>query len=183
MSAELENKIKGYLIGKELTDIDFYTINDKYWVFDEDHTWVIDCGINLDFQDGSFSFGHDCEKGFYDIHFGKIDHLAGEFVIKNLEAVNIEGIHNLIGKRVIDVKVKSNFYYDLDENYEPTEHKNFMPMEILVHFEDNNFLQLAAISFQVDKESKQIINAEYDSEADFLISLNKPIDIVNENME
>lgn len=177
MSAELENQLQNYLIGKELTGIEFYTINDKYWVFDEDHTWVVDCGINMDFQDNSFSFGWNSEKGFYDHHFGKIENLTGEYKIKDLEAVNIEGIKNLIGKKIKDVKIQCNFYFDMDEHFEPTEHKNFMPMEMIITFDNGDLLQLAAIRFEIDKESKQIKNAIYDSEAKFLITLNKPADI------
>jgi hypothetical protein len=183
MSVELENEIKNHLIGKELTGIEFYTINDKYFVFDEDHLWVIDCGISLDFQDSSFSFGWNNEKGFYDHHLGKIENLAGEHKTKDLEAKNIEGINNLIGKKISDVNVKCNYYFDLDENYEPTEHKNFMPMEMIITFENEDTLQLAAIQFEVDKETRQMKNVIYDSEAEFLISLNKPVEITNESLE
>jgi hypothetical protein len=183
MSAELENKIIYYLTGKELTGIEFYTINDKYWVFNEDHTWIVDCGINLDFQDTSFSFGWNNEKGFYDHHFGKIENLAGEFIIKDLEATNIEGIKNLVGKKIKDVKVQCNYYFDLDENYVPTEHKNFMPMEIILTFDTGEVLQLASISFEIDKESRQMKNIIFDSEGEFLITLDKPIEVLNESSE
>jgi hypothetical protein len=183
MSAELENEIRNHLSGKELKGIEFYTINDKYWVFDEDHTWVVDCGINLDFENDSFAFGWNSDKGFYDHHTGKIENLVGEYKIKDLEAVNIEGISNLIGKKISEVKVLCNYYFDLDENYEPTENKNFMPMEMQITFENGDVLQMAAVRFEIDKESKSMKNVFYDSEAEFLITLNKPVDIETETFE
>lgn len=177
MSAELETSIKNLLLNKELMHIEFYNINDKYWVFDEEKVWVLDCGIELMAGNEFFSFGWNADKQLYEHHFGKLEELKGELQPKALDAMEVEGIKELAGKKITDVKIQWNFYHDLDENYEPTEHKNYMPMEMTLTFDNGSVLQLAAINFEVDTEKKSIHNVTFDSTGDFLVSLNHPFEI------
>jgi hypothetical protein len=177
MSAELESTIKELLLNKELSNIEFYNINDKYWVFDEERVWVLDCGIELTLGSDLFTFGWSAGKELYEHHFGKLEELKGELEIKALHAMEVEGIKELCGKKISDVTIKWNFYHDLDENYEPTEHKNYMPMELFLTFENGSTLQLAAIRFRVDTENKSISDLTFDSTGDFLVALNHPFEI------
>lgn len=177
MSAEIESAIKNFLLNKELTAIEFYNINDKYWVFDEEKVWVLDCGIELSFGNELFSFGWNTEKQLYEHHFGKLEKLLGELKPKTLHAMEVEGIKELAGKKITDLKIQWNFYHDLDENYEPLEQKNYMPMEMILTFDNGSVLQLAAVNFEVDTENKSIHNVTFDSTGDFLVALNHPFEI------
>jgi hypothetical protein len=172
MTEELESSIKNVLLNKELSAIEFYNINEKFWVFDEEKVWVIDCGVQLTLGEQQFCFAWSDEKQLYEHHIGKLEDLTGELPFHGLEAMEVESVKELIGKKISDVKIQWNFYHDLDENYEPTEHKNYMPMEMILHFDNGSILQLAAIEFTVDTEKKMISNATFDSTGNFLITLN-----------
>jgi|GEM_PF-1177467 len=180
---QLEERIKSSILNRELSTIEFYNINDKYWVFDEERVWVLDCGIELSFGSDVFSFGWSAGKELYEHHFGKLEELKDEIEIKALHAMEVEGIKELCGKKISDVKIRWNFYHDLDENYEPTEHKNYMPMEMFLTFENGSTLQLAAIRFRVDTQNKTIDNVTFDSTGDFLVALNHPFEIGEEDSD
>jgi hypothetical protein len=182
MSEALTSSINNVLLNKELTGIEFFNINDKYWVFDEDKVWVLDSGIQLTFGNEVFSFAWDSEKQFYTHHFGPVSEISGELEFYPLEAMNIEGISALIGKKISSIDYKWNFYHDLDENFEPLEQKNYMPMEMLLSFDSGNVLQLAGIEFAVDLENNKISTASFDSTGNFLVTLDHKID-VEEHME
>jgi hypothetical protein len=180
---QMEERIKSGLLNKPLTHLEFYNINDKYWVFDEERVWVLDCGIELTAGTELFSFGWNAEKQLYEHHSGKLEELKGELEPKALHAMEVEGIKELIGQKITDVTIQWNFYHDLDENYEPTEQKNYMPMEMVLTFENGSTLQLAAIKFRVDTENKSIGNVTFDSTGDFLVALNHPFEIKEEDDE
>jgi hypothetical protein len=91
--------------------------------------------------------------------------------------MELEGIKKLIGDKIINVKYQWNFYHDLDENYEPKEEKNYMPMEMIFEFENGSQLQLAACSFQVNTATKSIGSATFDSTSHLLITLNNHIEV------
>ncbi|MCE3279954.1 MAG: hypothetical protein K0S44_2145 [Bacteroidetes bacterium] len=177
---DLQNTLNNVLLNKELTAIEFYTINDKYWVFDEEKVWVVDCGVQLTFNEYIFTFAWNSEKQFYEHHLGKIEEITGDHEITPLHANEVESIQKLIGNKITEVKYKWNFYHDLDENYEPMEQKNYMPMEMILSFENGSVLQLAAVNFKVDTVNKTIGSATFDSTGNFLITLNHLISVKEE---
>lgn len=177
MSAELEASLKQALLNKELTHIEFFNANDKFWVFDEEKIWVLDIGIQLCFGSEYFTFAWDSEKQFYEAHFGKIEEITRDQEIKALEAENVEGIKALIGQKITDLKIQWNFYHDIDENYQPKEEKNFMPMELVLTFDNGSVLQLAAIEFKVNTTTKFIEDPSFDSTGQFLITLNHYLEV------
>jgi hypothetical protein len=177
---DLQNTLDNILLNKELTAIEFYTINDKYWVFDEEKVWVVDCGVQLTFGEDVFTFAWNSEKQFYEHHIGRIEEITGDHEITALHAMELEGIQKLIGNKIIDIKYKWNFYHDLDENYEAKEEKNYMPMEMILTFESGSILQLAAVNFKVDTVKKTIDRAVFDSTGNFLITLNHQINVKEE---
>jgi hypothetical protein len=177
---DLQNTLNNVLLNKELTAIEFYTINDKYWVFDEEKVWVVDCGIQMTFNEDTFTFGWNSEKQFYEHHLGKIEEITGDHEITPLHANEVESIQKLIGNKITEIKYKWNFYHDLDENYEPMEQKNYMPMEMILSFENGSELQLAAVNFKVDTVNKTIGSATFDSTGNFLITMNHLINVKEE---
>jgi hypothetical protein len=177
MSTETETKLKNTLLNKELTHIEFYNASEKFWVFDEEKIWVLDLGIQLTFGEEIVTFGWDKEKQFYDVHYGKIEDVTRDLKMMNLEAENVEGIKALIGQKITDAKFQWNFYQDLDENYEPNEEKNYMPMEMILTFSNGSILQLATIEFHVNKETKMIEEPTFDSTAQFLVTLNHYVEV------
>jgi hypothetical protein len=177
MSNELETTINNILLNKELTAIEFYTINDKYWVFDEEKVWVLDCGVQLTFGEEHFTFAWNSEKQFYEHHIGKVEEITGDHEIKALHAAELEGIQKLFGKKITSAKYQWNFYHDLDDNFQPVEQKNYMPMEMILTFENESVLQLAGINFKVDTENKTITDLTFDSTGDFLVALNHTFEI------
>lgn len=178
---KLEKAIKESLLNKQLTDIEFFIIGPRYLSPDEEHTWIIDGGVELKLDDTIFSFGWDETQAFFDICSEPLDKLTGETKIQNLEAKNITGISALIGHKIKDLHFKWNFYYEYDDNFELIDEKKYMPFEIVLEFDNNSTVQIATVLFRA--QNNTITDLVYDSQGQLLVSLNKlhEIKLLEEN--
>ncbi|MCW3085270.1 MAG: hypothetical protein JWP12_2636 [Bacteroidetes bacterium] len=177
MNITEETQLKQALLNKEITGIEFYNLGKGYMVFDEDHVWLINGGIEFTFGDAAFSFAWSSEKEFYDSLPQKINALTNELEVKELEAINIPGIKELTGTKITEAEITWNFYFDLDENFEPTEEKQYMPMGLMLSFSNGSKMQLAAVNYELDTENKKMDNVIFDSTGELLIALNHPVEI------
>ena len=167
-----------------MTDIEFFNINDDYFVFDPNSKWVIDGGVQIRFGEEIFSFGWDeTNEGIdYSIE-NKLEKQLGELPFYSLDAKKVNGINSLIGKEIKDVELKWQYYQEYDDDFELKEEKIYTPVEIILRFESDEFLQLAIISFQIKKDPFEIVNAIYDLNGQFLVSLNGGIEITSPPLE
>jgi len=179
---EEEESIRNFLLNKTVTDIEFYIINENYFVFDENHIWVIDAGVEIGMGEESFSFGWNSEKTIYEHHFGKMSGLTMDTATTDLDAFHIEGLKNLQGKKIRDLEFQWNWYSDMDEHFEPIEPKNYIPVELIITFENGSVLQLAAIDYKLDVVNKAMKDVVFDSEGNFLVTLDHPVEISNETL-
>ncbi|MCG8321456.1 MAG: hypothetical protein MI921_18275 [Cytophagales bacterium] len=172
---QLERVIEKFLLNRTLTDIEFYNINPYYFSPDPDKTWIINGGIELTFDDDNFSFGWNEKKEFFEAIPGSFDALMTDLTFESLGAQNVRGLQDLIGKSVSNLKFKWNFYQEYDEDFKLKEEKKYMPFEIIIEFNDGNFLQISAVDCEIytDKIGEII----YDSQAQLLISLNERFEI------
>ena len=181
MHTATETSIKSFILNKTVTAVDFYLIKEKYYVFDEEHTWVIDAGAEISFGDEKFSFGWNAAAEIYQHHFGAITELYDEIEIANLDEQDVSGLKNLAGNKITDVKFQWTWYSGLDENFEPLETKNYIPVEMLLTFENGSILQLAAINYAIDFPTKSLKDITFDSEGSFLVTLDDVLEISDES--
>ncbi len=177
MDITKETQLKQALLNKEITGIEFYNLGKGYMIFDEDHVWLINGGIEFKFGDAAFTFAWSSEKEFYDYLPEKINALTNDLEVKELEAVNIPGINELTGAKITNVDIIWNFYFDLDENFEPTEEKHYMPMGLTLSFTNGSKMQLAAVNYELDVKNNTMDNVMFDSTGELLITLNHPVEI------
>lgn len=172
-----DNKLKDFILNKPLTSIEFYNTDQGYMAVDEEHTWIIDAGVQLGFGDALFSFGWNSETQQYEQHYGKLETLADGMEIGGLDAASVPAVHALISQQISNAEIVWNWYSELDENYEPTDVKHYIPMGILLHFSNGSTLQLAGARYQLDIQTQQLKNVIYDSESQLLVSVDKIIEI------
>jgi hypothetical protein len=180
MSVELEKSIRNFICNKPITDIEFFDFNDKYFALNEDRLWIVDGGIELHFGNESFTFGWHQDHSIFTHHFGELTDICGDLEAADLDAINLPEVNQLIGKTIKEITFQWNWFSELDENFEPKEEKIYVPSEMIITLEDGYRIQLAAISYGIDFQTKSIQNPVFDSEGSFLISLNLPIDIKKE---
>lgn len=183
MHTATEQQILDFLLNKTVTDIEFFIINEKYYVFDPERIWVIDAGLEISIGDERFCFGWNPEKEVYQHHFGKLSDLLDDIHPVDLDESSPAGIKSLVGGKITDVKIHWNWYSDLDENFEPLEQKNYIPVEMILTFDNGHVLQLAAVDYGIDVVNKSMKDITFDSERSFLVTLNSVLEIGDESSD
>ena len=179
---ELDAKIKQHLIGKTISNIKLYNINDEYYAFYEESHWVFDGGIQFNLDDSIACWGYDYENEMFEFSFNKeITEYLDEIDYYQLETENIKGVSELQGAKIKDVVIKWEFYRNIDENLEPFGEKIYVPIEIILYFDFNMTLQLALIDFEINEEPFKMVDPIYALEGEILYSFNKKVKISNAN--
>ncbi|WP_430817796.1 hypothetical protein [Carboxylicivirga sp. RSCT41] len=175
---EIDILIKQKLLGKTISTIRLFNINDDYYAFYEDSHWVFDGGIQFCIDDAIVCWGYDYEKEMMELSFDKeiTDKLEGTKHYQ-VDSKNIKGISELQGATIKDVSIKWEFYQNIDENFEPYGDKIYAPIEIVLYFDFNMTLQLALIDFEIDEQAFKMVQPTYDLEGEMLYSFNKQIKI------
>lgn len=173
---QYEQILKDIFLNKTLNDIEFFDTDLRYISPDMDQTWIVDGGVQFNMDDKYVSFAFSGLQQFFNVFPGKVEDLHNEFELKFLGARDVTGINALVGNTVTDIKVVWNFYTELDEDFEETGEKKYMPSEIVLVFSNQSFLQMAAVEYNIHEN--KLINLHYNSERELLISLNKKFDIM-----
>lgn len=175
---QYEQLLKNIFLNKTLNDIEFFDTDLRYVSPDMEQTWIVDGGVQFQLDDSFVSFAYSGELQFFNIFLGQAEDIRDDIELKGLGAREVAGINSLVGKKVTDIKAVWNFYKDLDENFEEVGEKKYMPSEILLTFNDQSFLQMAAVQYNI--MDNQVINLQYNSERELLVSLNKQFEILPE---
>jgi hypothetical protein len=172
---QYDQLIRDIFLNKTLNEIEFFDTDMRYFSPDMYQTWIVDGGIQLKIDEQYISFAYATEYQFYNIFLGKVEEVRTDEEVNSLGACDVEAINALLGKTVTDVKALWNFYKELDENFEEVDEKKYMPLEIVLTFNDGSLLQMAAIEYKVMGD--KIANLRYNSERELLISVNKKVEI------
>ena len=173
-----EEQLKAHILNKKITDIEFYNINDNYFVFDPETTWVFDGGIQLKFGDDLLSMGYNVTERGMDFSLEKpMTDLLEDSNFYPIEAKQIEGVAALVGQEILDVKIDWGYYHEYDENFELKEEKIFIPTGLLLNFSNDKTLKVALIKFAVTKDPFKIVNAEFSLDGNLYISLHNNLEI------
>ena len=170
--------LNSQLLNKTLNDIEFFDQFLEYISPDDKLFWLVDGGIQLKIDDAYFSFAWSYDDEFFNLVPKKVNEISQELQFQNLEAKQEPKIKNLIGSTITHVESKWNTYQDLDDDLQPSGEIKYMPLEIIIHFSNLCFLQIAAIRCEVD--DLKLLGMFYNSESDLLISLNKKVEIKEE---
>jgi hypothetical protein len=172
---QYDQLLKSLFLNKTLNDIEFFDHDLRYYSPNMDQTWIVDGGVQFQMDESYVSFAYAGELQFFNLFLSKAEEIPNDFEFKSLGARDVVGIESQIGKSVTDVKATWNFYEELNEDFEPTGVKKYMPFEILLTFDNQSFLQIAAVEYRI--ADNQIVDLVYNSERDMLISLNKKFEI------
>ena len=171
-----QKEFKSLIINQKLKNLQFYNISEKYLVFDPDHRWVIEAGIEMTFNDYTLSLGWNSEMQLYEMINGNIKELTGDLEIYEMDFKEHPNINKLIGQNITDVSINWTWYQKMDNNYEISKEKSPIPQELVLSFDDGSVLQLATVMFQIENDN--ITNPVFDSQNTILITVNQPIEII-----
>ena len=169
---DTEKIIRDHLIGKKIQKIEFYDYNNLYLVFDPEHQWVVDFCIYIELNEGFIMYYFDGENECVEFSTEKnIEDIDPEGNAQALGAFDIQGLKILQGKEITDIHFRWSFYRLLDESFELTEKKYYLPTEMILVFENGHRLQIASVQYAIDKKTKKMINIEYDLVGELLVTL------------
>ena len=169
-----EKKLKEHLIGKSIKHIEFYNYDKTYTVFNPEHQWVIDYAVKIELDGSWLSYFWDLEISCFEFSSEKEVYSDDSLIDENVQilgATDIQGINNLKNKTIKDVRFKWDYYQKINDSFELEGDKNYVPTEIILEFDEKTKLQIASVSYEIDKETKSIKNINYDLEGDLLITL------------
>ena len=171
----LEQNYRSALIGATIQDVTFFIAGENFLVFDPDHTWVLDIGMEMVLDKTTISFAVNLEMQLWDLIQDKIEALTGALDIFELEEEELPAKASLVGQKIKDVSFNWNWYHKLDEDFVPVQEKTYIPFEMKLHLENGSTLQLATIIFKL--ENDELSNPKFNSQGQLLVSLNKLIEI------
>lgn len=170
----LLNNFESIFLSSELIDLKIFQVNDFYYHEKSENLFIFE-GIEFKFNKGFFSIGFSSE---YEYNLFQATPFTELYDNENEEEINIEEtkkMSNLIGKKVVDVKFKTLDFNEVID-YTMKLEKVTKIVEVILHFENNETLQIATINYNYEKD-KPPKNYRYDITGELLISLNNIVKI------
>ena len=170
----LLNNFESIFLSSELIDLKIFQVNDFYYHEESENLFIFE-GIEFKFNKGFFSIGFSSE---YEYNMFQATPFTELYDNENEEEINIEEtkkMSNLIGKKVVDVKFKTLDFNEIID-YTMKLEKTSKIVEVILHFENNETLQIATINYDYEKD-KPPKNYRYDITGELLISLNNIVKI------
>ena len=173
-----EEQLKSHVLGKKITDIEFYNINDNYYVFDPENTWVFDAGVQMKFGENTLSFGFNAtERGMdYSLEKPMEDLLEGSDFY-TVDAKQNVGVAALIGLEVLDLEIVWAYYFEYDENFELKDEKIYMPAGLHFKLSNDKLINVALLQLSVTQEPFSIAKAKYSLDGGLYVSLKNNLEI------
>lgn len=175
MDQDKRNTLENRLIGKQLLEIDCYNINDNFFVFEEDGMAIVDGGVTLSFAEDGFSLGWNHEIEIHNMTTEPITTFFGDLDFYQIDKGNFPFTHELLGKRIRGIDTEWSWYQLLDENMELSGPEYDVLLGLILYFEDDQTLQLAATDYQLTNEGAS--EFRYQANGELLLSANRIIDI------
>lgn len=167
-----------------LTNIVVYNASKKYFEIKENQTWIYQGGIELSFGEKVFTLAWDHGNDSYDYNLeGGVKPLLKDLDYYSVEILEIESISSLLGKKIIGVDFEWEFYQDFNEEGEMMDEKFYVPIGMLLKFENGNQLQIATIETRIEADSLKLVDPVYNLCGDLLISVNNTFTIEQQSME
>ena len=150
-------------------------------VFDPDHKWVIEGGVEFIFETYVISFAWNSNMQLFDMIQGQIEELTDEMDIFELDLTDHPYISKIPGMKIEEINFSWNWYQQMDDEMELVEEKTYIPQEIKIKFGEDILLQLATIIFKL--KDKQIQKPTFDSQSMMLVTVNQPVEVLEAEIE
>jgi hypothetical protein len=177
MAFENTDVLELNFLGKKLTSIQCYNVNDKYVVFNPDSLAVIDGGVELTFEEHKLVIGWNAVLELFDVNTSSIEPLLGDLDYYPIVSTDLPLGHDLIGSKLISMDTKWNWFQNLDDDLKPVGQKQHILKEVIFTFQSGQILQLAAIQYTI--EDKNLSKAHYDSQGELLLAYGQIIEIAD----
>lgn len=175
MALKQTSNFTNQFIGKQLTDIRLFNINEDYLLYEPNACIVIDGGVELHFGEEVLSIGWNETTELIDLAPKPLANFVDELILLPIRSKEFKPEALLLNKSVKSLDIKWNWYQTFDNKLKTIEELNYIPLELLFTFEDNSFLQVAAVSYDIRKGEVKYFYS--DSENELLIAYNRKIDI------
>ena len=175
MAFENTHELEQHLLGKILTSIQLYNVNDNFLVFNTNTLAVIDGGIELTFEDHKLVIAWNAEMEMFDVNTSSIQPLLGHLNYYLIDPTDLAVGQQLVGSKLVSIKTKWNWFQNINDELEPVGAKQYILDEIILTFENDKTYQIATIEFSV--ENKNISNATFDNQGELLLSVDQIIEI------
>lgn len=170
--------LSGHLLNREVKHFRFYNRNDSYFVFERDALWVFDSGIQIDFGDGLFSFGWNSEFEAFDYSAEKpMTELHTHPSVYAVDGRETSALASLSGTTITDIAFDWDYYQEYDEFAQLKEEKIYVPVGLKLQFSNGETLQLAAIRYGINSETKGLARTQFSLDGELLVAFNKAIEI------
>ncbi len=165
--------------GKILTSIKYFTINESITLLDANYLAIIDGGIELNFEGSKLIIAWNVDIELFDTANTSINEVFGDLEFHQINSNTLPLGKSLLGCKLLTIKPKWEWFYNLDDELEPVEPKQYFLIELILLFENQQSLQLATIKY--DSEKNEMKQSGDDTVGDLLIVLNQiiPIDTLN----
>lgn len=171
MDQDKTKRLEDKLIGKQLLSIECYNINDKFFVFEEEAMAIVDAGIALRFAEGSFSIGWNHDIEIHNMAMEPITKFFGDHDFYQIDKSNFPFTNELLGKKIKGIDAEWSWYQMLDENMELSGPKYDVLLGLVLYFEDDQTLQLAAMDYELTNEG--VSDFKYRANGELLLSVNR----------
>ncbi|MEZ4800294.1 MAG: hypothetical protein R2809_11075 [Flavobacteriales bacterium] len=149
MAFENTEDLKRLILGKTLTSIRLFNVNDNYFAFNPDNLAVIDGAVELIFDDQKLIIGWNFDAEFFDVSTDTVESLLGEADYYQIDPSDLPIGLDLMGLNVISLEAQWSWYYNLDDELEPIGPKQFVPLEVIVTLDNNSKIQLATTTLKL----------------------------------
>jgi hypothetical protein len=174
INQDLLKEFESIFLSGKLMDLKIFQVKDFYYHEESENLFIFE-GIEFKFNKGFFSIGFSSEHEYNMFQATPFTELYDN---ENEEEINIEEtkkLSNLIGKKVVEVKFKTLDFNEVID-YTMKLEKVSKIVEVILHFENNETLQIATINYDYEKD-KPPKNYRYDVTGELLISLNNSVKI------
>ncbi len=174
---EATEALNSALVGKELTKLFVYNVSDDYFQLKEFNELAVDGGIELLLGEELFCLAWNDERELFDYRFGPIQTLSGEQDIWKIDLEGFDEAHSYIGKKITEVQIDWNWFFDLDEEFQPVETPTPIPKQLVIVLENGMKIQIVPSMFTI--ENDQLKEAYFNSQARLLVNF-KDIIVISE---
>lgn len=175
MAFENTDDINLLFIGKKLSSIKLYQINDEFIVLNPTKSAVIDGGVELDFEGSKLVIGWNSKDEWYDSNTSSFSSLIGKLDYYQIDSNELPLGKNLIGHKVNSLTTKWNWFQKLNNKMDAIGSHQYVLQEIVFTFEKGRTLQIATIHYDI--ENNTINNVLYDSYGELLLSVDEIVEI------
>jgi hypothetical protein len=175
------SKLNEHLLNRKLTGLRFFNVNDSYFIFDRDSTWVFDTGVQLVLDNGLFSFGWNSEFEAFDYSLEKpMEELQQNEALYAIDPEDTKALESLVGATITGISYDWDYFQEYDEHAQLKEEKIYIPVGLKLTFDNDQLLQLAAVRYSLNPESGELTRPYYSLEGQLLVALNKEFEIVQQ---